>query len=228
MLGGFGGMRGNPPPKGASAVIPVSEREFQAEVLGAQVPVLIQFTSERSAAAKAVAAELESFAEEMKDKLKVVSVDIDRSPTIARQLRVQGVPTFMMFSEGRIVDAISGPAKKKQLRDFVEPFLPRPEGALKPREVAELLKRGEIVAIDTREASAFGRAHLPGAKSMPLAEIETRLAELFMLAGQPVLYCRSGADSKELATKLVESGTPVSFLEGGLLAWEAEGLPIER
>jgi thioredoxin 1/putative thioredoxin len=49
-----------------------------------------------------------------------------------------------------------------------------------------------------------------------------------MLAGQPVLYCRGGDKTKELAEKLAEQGMPVAFLEGGLLAWEAEGFPIQR
>ena len=51
---------------------------------------------------------------------------------------------------------------------------------------------------------------------------------MHMLAGQPVLYCRGGDKTKELAEKLAEQGMPVAFLEGGLLAWEAEGFPIQR
>ncbi len=64
--------------------------------------------------------------------------------------------------------------------------------------------------------------------NMPLETLETRLAELHMFTGQPVLYCRSGDKTKELAEKLADQGVPVAFLEGGLLGWEAEGLPIER
>ena len=49
-----------------------------------------------------------------------------------------------------------------------------------------------------------------------------------MLPGQPVLYDRSGDKTKDLAERMADQGTPVAFLEGGFLAWEAEGLPIER
>jgi thioredoxin 1/putative thioredoxin len=42
------------------------------------------------------------------------------------------------------------------------------------------------------------------------------------------VYCRSGDKTKELADRLAQQGMPVAFLEGGILAWEAEGLPIER
>ena len=83
-------------------------------------------------------------------------------------------------------------------------------------------------AFDVRDEAAYNRAHLPGAKSLPFEEIEGRLAELYMLPGQPALYDRSGDKTKELAQKMEEQGTPVAFLEGGILAWEAEGLPVER
>jgi thioredoxin 1/putative thioredoxin len=49
-----------------------------------------------------------------------------------------------------------------------------------------------------------------------------------MLPNPPVLYCRSGSITKDLAQKLAESGTPVAFIEGGVLAWEAAGFELER
>jgi thioredoxin 1/putative thioredoxin len=63
---------------------------------------------------------------------------------------------------------------------------------------------------------------------MPEDDLENRLAELHMLAGEPVLYCRGGDRAKALAQKLTEQGIPVAFLDGGLLGWEAEGLPLDR
>ena len=90
------------------------------------------------------------------------------------------------------------------------------------------LKAGAVVPVDTRDASAYGRARIPGAKHLDGTELETRLAELYMIADRPVLYCRSGDKTKELAARLAEQGVPVAFVEGGFLAWEAEGLPIER
>jgi thioredoxin 1/putative thioredoxin len=197
-------------------------------VLRSDVPVLLQFTADWCQPCKTIAPDVEAFADEMAGKVKVVKVDIDRSPIIARQLRVQSVPTFMLFAQGRIADAVVGAIRKKQMREMVEPFLPRAEGALKALELAELLKAGAVVAIDTRDAAAFGRTRLPGAKHIPIEEIESRLAELHMFAGQPVLYCRGGDKTKELATKLAEQGMPIAFLEGGLLGWESEGLPVER
>jgi thioredoxin 1/putative thioredoxin len=111
---------------------------------------------------------------------------------------------------------------------MIEPFLPRAEGALRAAELAQLLAQHQVALVDTRDPPVYARMHLPGAVNIPLAEIGNRLAELHMLPAEPVLYCRGGEQSKELATRLASEGTPVAFLEGGVLAWEAEGLPVER
>ncbi len=213
---------------GASKVPTISEREFEQAVLRSELPVLIEFTADWCAPCKQIAPEVEAFAEEVRGKANVVKVDIDRAPTLAAQLRVKSVPTFMVFAEQRIVDMVVGAIRKKKMREMVEPYLPRAEGALKAEELAQLIQQGIVVPVDTRDAGAFTRAHIPGAAHLPLDEIEGRLAELHMLQGRPVLYCRAGDKTKDLASKLNEQGMPVAFLEGGLLAWESSAFPIER
>jgi thioredoxin len=234
MLGGTGrgkgqgqGQSGGAP--GSAGSIPyVTEREFEAVVLRSDVPVMVEFTADWCAPCKQIAPEVEAFARDMEGKVRVVKVDIDKSPVLARELQVKSVPMFVLFSEQRIVDGVVGAVGKKKLREMVEPFLPRAAGALKAVEVAQLLKEGAVVPVDTREAAAFGRAHIPGAVNMPIDGIEGRLAELHMLSGQPVVYCRGGDKTKDLAATLAAQGVPVAFLEGGFLAWESEGLPVER
>jgi thioredoxin len=227
--GGPRGTKGNGQSTASSGNIPfVTERDFEQKVLLSEVPVLIQFTADWCQPCKTIAPEVEAFATEMTGKVAVMRVDIDQCQGLARQLRIQSVPTFMLFVEQRLGDVKVGALQRKQLRAMVEPFLPRSAGALKARELAELMRQGEVVPIDVRDASAYARAHLPGAKSMPIDELESRLAELYMLPGQPAVYDRSGDKAKELAEKMADQGTPVAFLEGGILAWEAEGLPVER
>jgi len=88
--------------------------------------------------------------------------------------------------------------------------------------------QGALTAVDTRDTRSYERAHIPGAVSFPLEEVRNRLAELHMLPTPPIFYCRTGKESKELADELATQFENVGFLEGGLLAWEAEQLPIER
>jgi thioredoxin 1/putative thioredoxin len=236
ILGGFGGKGGagsaggqGPAGGKAGGGIPyVTERDFEREVLRSELPVLMEFSADWCQPCKAIAPDVEAFAREYEGKVKVVKIDVDKSPVIAQQLRVQSVPTFMVVAEGRIQDAVVGAVRKKKMQELVEHFLPRAAGALKAAELAQLLAGGAVVPVDTRDAGAFQRAHLPQAVNMPLEELETRLAELHMLTAQPVLYCRSGDKTKEVAERLADQGVPVAFLEGGILAWEAEGLPIQR
>jgi thioredoxin 1/putative thioredoxin len=206
----------------------VGEQDFEREVLRSELPVLIDFYADWCAPCKTVAPEVEAVARELEGKAKVVKVDIDRAKRIATTLRIQSVPTFMVFHRGRPVAAEQGVLRRAQLRELIEPFLPRAEGAVRAGELAQLIQQRQVVAVDTREAAPYARAHIPGAVNLPIEEIESRLAELHMLQGEPILYCRSGDKSKELAEKLAQGGVPVGFLEGGFLAWEADQLPVER
>lgn len=206
----------------------VTEYEFEEKVLRSELPVLVEFGAEWCGPCKTVAPELEALEKELEGKAKILTVDIDRSPLLARELGVQSVPTFVVFAQGRPVGGRVGAMKRADLRQMLEPFLPRSAGALKPEEVAELLRRGQISLVDTREPPVYGRAHLPTAVNMPFEDLESRLAELHMLPGAPVLYCRAGDKTKELAAKLAEQGMPVAFLEGGVLGWEASGFELER
>ncbi len=206
----------------------IDEQSFKREVLESELPVLVDFYADWCAPCKQTAPEVEALGRELEGKAKIVKVNIDKSPSLAQALRVQSVPTFMVFSKGRPVDAQAGAMRKAQLREMVEPFLPRAEGAILAKELAPLLKDGRVVPVDLREPAVYARAHLPGAVSIPEAEIESRLAELHMLAGEPVLYCRGGDKAKAVSEKLAASGMPLAFLEGGVLSWEAEGFRLVR
>lgn len=210
------------------ALATVTDQTFEQDVLHSELPVLVEFSAEWCGPCKTIAPEIRALSEELKDKAKVVTIDVDKSPMIARELGVQSVPTFVVFHQGRPVGGRVGALRRAQLREMMEPFLPRAAGAVKPAELAQLLQRRQAVPVDTREAAVYRRAHLPGAVSLPIDEIETRLAELHMLPAAPVLYCRSGDKTKELAEKFAKEGMPVAFLEGGLLGWEASNFELER
>src|ERR1700737_1172509 len=85
--GGFGGDA--TAKAGAGSGPDVSERDFEREVLRSELPVLVEFTADWCQPCKAIAPEVEAFAREMAGKAKVVKIDIDKSPVIAQQLRIQ-------------------------------------------------------------------------------------------------------------------------------------------
>lgn len=210
------------------AIPVIEERDFEREVLRNEQPVLVDFYADWCGPCKTMEPEVAALAHELSGKAKVVKVNIDRSKLLAQKLRIQSVPTTMVFLGGRLAAAEAGALRRDQLRQMIEPFLPRAEGALRAAEVAQLLAQRQVALVDTRDPGVYARMHLPGAVNIPLAEVPSRLAELHMLPAEPVLYCRGGEQTKDLAARLAAEGTPIAFLEGGALAWEAEGLPVER
>lgn len=206
----------------------VTEQDFENEVLVSEVPVMVEFGATWCGPCKVVEPELEALAQEYAGRAKVVKVDIDQSPFLARQLGIQSVPTFLVFHQGRPVTGKAGALKKAQLAELIEPLLPRAAGALKPKEVAQLLRQGHVTLVDVRPADVYQRAHIKGAIGIPYDELKTRVEELLDLPSSPVLYCRTGADSKAAAAELAAQGTPVAFLEGGVLGWEGDGFMLER
>jgi rhodanese-related sulfurtransferase len=84
--------------------------------------------------------------------------------------------------------------------------------------------------LDVRTPGEFDSAHIPGAYNVPLDLLREHRAELRAhLDDQVVLVCRSGARATQAGQTLAEVGLPnVRILEGGMLAWQAGGAPINR
>ena len=207
----------------------ITDNDFEREVLRSELPVLIDFFADWCAPCKTVEPEVEAIGARARGQGQGrQGRHRPRRAASPSRCASSAVPTFVVFAKGRPVAAEQGVLKRDQLREMLDPFLPRAEGALRAVELAQAMREGQAVPVDTRDAASYGRARIPGAANIPLEEIETRLAELHMFPGAPILYCRSGDKTKEMADKLAEQGVPVGFLEGGFLAWEAEGLPVER
>ncbi len=211
------------------AVLNVTDATFEKEVLREQLPVLIDFTADWCAPCKQLAPIVEEVARELDGKLKVVKVDIDRSPTVATAFRIQSVPTLVVMAQGQIAGAQAGLVPKKVILEMVKPVLPTNAAEVKPSELAQLLAQRRAVPVDIRDASSHGRTRIPGAIHVPQSDLESRAKELVPRDGRlRVLYGRSTDEAKEAAEKLREAGVDVGYLEGGFLHWEADGLSVER
>jgi rhodanese-related sulfurtransferase len=97
------------------------------------------------------------------------------------------------------------------------------------KELLAQARRGEVVVLDVRPGEEYAVAHLPYARSMPVAEIEKRLAEL-PKGREIVAYCRGPfcLFSDEAQKLLARRGYRVRKLLDGVAEWQAAGMPIER
>jgi thioredoxin 1/putative thioredoxin len=206
----------------------VTEQTFERDVLGSELPVLIEFSATWCGPCKQVEPDLSAFMHEVEGKAKVFKIDVDKSPMLAQEFQIKSVPTFMVVHQGRVVAGQPGAIRRAQMRQMIEQFLPRSESALRVEEFVKLLQAGRVVPVDTRDAGSFARAHIPGAMNIPLADVQDKIMEAMATGRAPVIYCRAGVDTKTLAEQMAEQGFPVGFLEGGFLAWELAGGAIER
>lgn len=96
--------------------------------------------------------------------------------------------------------------------------------AITPSEFAAL--GDDAVLIDVREPNELAEVRIPRALSMPMSTLGDHLDEL--PDGRFYLVCHSGMRSARIATSLIEQGHDAVTVVGGIVQWEAEGLPVER
>jgi thioredoxin 1 len=70
-----------------------------------------------------MAPELQKFAQKNTGKLRVVKIDIDKNPKVAQQFNIQGVPTLILFKEGKVLWRQSGALSSNQMEQGVNSFL---------------------------------------------------------------------------------------------------------
>ncbi|TAL27141.1 MAG: thioredoxin [Alphaproteobacteria bacterium] len=101
----------------------VDEKNFEAEVLKSDKLVLIDFYADWCGPCKALAPTLEKFAEDNKDKVKVVKVNVDESPNLSAAFGIRSIPTLVTMKDNQALYGAVGNLPKEALEKLVDQSL---------------------------------------------------------------------------------------------------------
>ena len=91
------------------------KKTFSDLLTQSEVPVLVDFHATWCGPCKALAPVVSDTARDFKDKLKVIKVDIDKNQSAAMKYNIQGVPTLILFQQGKVIWRQSGLMTKQEL-----------------------------------------------------------------------------------------------------------------
>ncbi|MFC9647862.1 MULTISPECIES: thioredoxin [unclassified Streptomyces] len=98
----------------------VTDTDFDNEVLGAGLPVLVEFTADWCGPCRQLAPVLSAVAGEQAGRLKVVQLDVDSNPEVTARYGVLAMPTLMVFRAGEPVKSMVGARPKRKLLQELE------------------------------------------------------------------------------------------------------------
>lgn len=105
------------------AIVNASDASFDADVLGANEVVLVDFWATWCAPCRAITPILEDLAAEYEGRAKIVKVDVDANPQSAQRFAIRSVPTLFVFKNGERVDGVLGGRSKAELAALLDKHL---------------------------------------------------------------------------------------------------------
>lgn len=103
----------------------IAESEFPAEVLGSELPVLVDFVADWCGPCRLIAPVVDWASEEYDGRLKIVKIDHDANPQLIEEYKVYGLPTLILFKNGQEVPGSrkEGAMTKDKMKQYLEPLL---------------------------------------------------------------------------------------------------------
>nr|WP_222613763.1 rhodanese-like domain-containing protein [Undibacterium seohonense] len=110
------------------------------------------------------------------------------------------------------------------------PSLQRRGARVSQLQATQYMNQGKTLVLDVRSAEEFATGRLPNSKNIPLKELESRMKEIEKSKAHVVItVCASGVRSSSAVSILNKAGFEKTFsLDGGVAAWQSQGLPTVK
>ncbi|MDF7666431.1 thioredoxin TrxA [Orbaceae bacterium ESL0727] len=101
-------------------IIALSEATFDKITTESDKPVLVDFWAEWCGPCKMVAPILEEIAQEYSDKIVIAKLNVEENPSVSPRFGIRGIPTLLIFKQGKVVATQVGALSKAQLKSFID------------------------------------------------------------------------------------------------------------
>ena len=97
----------------------VTDATFEADVLKASGPVVVDFWAEWCGPCRMIAPALEEISHSLNGKVKIVKLNVDENPGVASKSGIMSIPTLMLFKDGQLASRQVGAAPKQKLEQWI-------------------------------------------------------------------------------------------------------------